>query len=201
MRGGLRMRLAAVENPRGLVMKFFYWLSRRQLGKVITPLKVVYARNPRLLAASYPLSLGLAYCRSLEAPLPQLVTAYTAMLNGCAFCHDLGLALATRAKLGREKFDALREHRTSPVFSSREKAALAFVEEAASRRRVSDETFGTLRAVFSEREIVVVLWLHAAETYFNCLSVPLELESDGLEEIALQGQAAPPPGASMRTDC
>ncbi len=187
------MRLSPIERPRGLLLRFFYWLSRRQLGKVITPLKVVYARKPSLLAASYPLSLGLAYCRALEPPLPLLVTAYTAMRNGCAFCHDLDLALATRAKLGREKFDALPSYGSSPVYSRRERAALAFVEEATAHKRVSDATFTELRSLFSETEIVVILWLHAAETYFNCLSVPIDLESDGLEEIAVrEGGAASP---------
>ncbi len=180
------MRLSAIERPRGLLLRISFWLSRRQLGKVITPLKVIYARKPGLLAASLPLSLSLAYGRSLESPLRLLIPAYTAMLNGCAFCHDLDLALAVRRKLGTEKFRALGDHRASSVFTERERAALAFVEEAARNRRVSEATYARLRRVFSDDEIVMVVWLYAAETYFNCLSIPLELESDGLEDIALR---------------
>ena len=35
------MRVQPVEKPRGLVNRIAYWMSRRQLGKVMTPLKVV----------------------------------------------------------------------------------------------------------------------------------------------------------------
>ncbi len=38
--------LAPVENPQGLIRKLAYSMSRRQFGKVLTPLKVVYARLP-----------------------------------------------------------------------------------------------------------------------------------------------------------
>ena len=46
------MRLAPIEQPRSLLVRIAYWLSKRQLGKVMTPLKVIYARAPRLPAPS-----------------------------------------------------------------------------------------------------------------------------------------------------
>ena len=42
------MRLEPIEKPRGLLMRIAYWLSRRQLGGVMSPLKVIYARAPKL---------------------------------------------------------------------------------------------------------------------------------------------------------
>ena len=38
--------LAPVEKPKGLVKKLAYAMSRRQFGKVPTPVKVVYSRMP-----------------------------------------------------------------------------------------------------------------------------------------------------------
>ncbi|WP_348267665.1 hypothetical protein P8936_00120 [Edaphobacter paludis] len=38
--------LAAIENPQGLMMKLVYAMTRRQFGKVLTPVKVVSARMP-----------------------------------------------------------------------------------------------------------------------------------------------------------
>ena len=38
--------LAPIERPQGLLKKIVYALSRRQFGKVPTPVKVVYARLP-----------------------------------------------------------------------------------------------------------------------------------------------------------
>jgi len=38
--------LAPVERPQGLIKKLVYKMSRKQFGKVPTPVKVVYARMP-----------------------------------------------------------------------------------------------------------------------------------------------------------
>jgi hypothetical protein len=42
------MRLAPIENPKDIVGKIAYWMTKRRLGKVITPMKVIYARLPAL---------------------------------------------------------------------------------------------------------------------------------------------------------
>ncbi len=44
-----KLRLAPIEKPRGLLVRLAYWLSKRQYGKVLTPMKVVYARKPGLI--------------------------------------------------------------------------------------------------------------------------------------------------------
>ena len=38
--------LAPVENPRNPMLKLVYAMTRRQFGKVLTPIKIVYARMP-----------------------------------------------------------------------------------------------------------------------------------------------------------
>jgi hypothetical protein len=57
--------LPPVEKPRGLIMKMVYMLSRRQVGKVITPLTVFAARMPPAFGNFYGklarLDLGLAH--------------------------------------------------------------------------------------------------------------------------------------------
>jgi alkylhydroperoxidase family enzyme len=102
---------------------------------------------------------------------------------------DIARAMAIRQHLGMEKFNALSEYRTSPLFSNRERAALAYVEEATRHKRVSDATFEVLRKHFSDREIVEITWLNAVENYYNLINLPLEIESDGLCAIA-QAQTA-----------
>ncbi len=106
------------------------------------------------------------------------------VINGCGFCLDLGRAVAIREHLGMEKFNALAEYRTSPLFSDRERAALAYVEEATRHKRVSDATFETLSKHFSEWEIAEITWLNAVENYYNLINLPLEIESDGFCAIA-----------------
>jgi hypothetical protein len=41
--------LNPIEKPRGLMLKMVYWLSRRQVGKVIAPIKISYAHGFRQL--------------------------------------------------------------------------------------------------------------------------------------------------------
>src|SRR5258706_30617 len=103
---------------------------------------------------------------------------------GCTFCVDIGRAMATYRGLTFEKLDAVAQFRTSPLFTPAERAALAYVEEATQRKRVSDETFAALRPHFTDQQIVAITWMNAVENYFNLLNGPLEIESDGLCLIA-----------------
>ena len=96
--------------------------------------------------------------------------------------------MAIRERMGPEKFNALGDYRTSPLFSAQERAALAYVEEATRNKKVSDGTFEELRRHFNEQEIVEITWVNALENYYNLLNVPLEIESDGFCALA-QGKA------------
>jgi alkylhydroperoxidase family enzyme len=178
------MRLEPIEKPKGLMMRIAFWMARRQLGKVITPMKVLYPRVPKMLKVSYEIQKFEMKGIRLEPGLKFMVTTLAAQINGCAFCVDIGRAVAIRQHLGMEKLNALSEYRSSPLFSDRERAALAYVEEATRNKRVSDVTFETLRKHFEEWEIVEITWLNALENYYNLINLPLEIESDGLCAIA-----------------
>ena len=183
------MRLAPIETPPSLLGKLLTFATKRQLGRPITPSQVIYNRVP----AAWRISLAFLRFEFFGAKLPHelrtLATTHAAMLNGCAFCQDIKRALAIRQKLGIEKFDALAEWHTSSAFSARERAALAFVEEATLAKRVSDATFAELRAHFDDREIAELTLCNAIENFYNLLNVPLEIESDGLEAIARSASA------------
>jgi len=173
------MRLQPIDKPKGLMMRIAFWMARRQFGKVMTPMKVIYPRLPGAMRLSYEIVKFDTKGIGLEPSLHYLVGALTSQLNGCGFCMDMARAMAKRGQIGLEKFDALPEFRTSPYFSHRERAALEYVEEATVHKRVSDETFERLRQHFSEREIVEITWLNAIENYYNLMNIPLEIESDG----------------------
>jgi len=178
------MRLEPIERPAGLMMRMAFWMTRRQLGKVITPMKVLYPRMPGMLKLSYEIQKFEMKGIRLEPDLHFMVAALVSQINGCGHCADIARALAMRDRLGMEKFDALLGHRTSPLFSDRERAALIYVEEATRHKRVSDSTFEALRSHFSEAEIVEITWLNALHNYYNLINIPLEIESDGLCAIA-----------------
>ena len=180
------MRLEPIEKPKGMVLRIAHWMSRRNLGAVMSPLKVIYARAPHLAMLSHRMAQITEKKLALDPELVLLVTTQSSLLNGCGFCADLHLAQAVQARLGLDKFRALLDFPSSPHFSDEEKAALAYTEKITQRRDVSDETFETLRKHFGEREIVELTWLNAVGNYYNLMAVPLGLESDGLEKIALK---------------
>src|SRR6185503_20490704 len=178
------MHITPIESPRNPLLRLMYWLMSRQFGKAITPAKVIFARMPRAIAAQLGIYWGLAGKHGIEPGLQLLLQGHVAAINGCAFCVDIGRAMATYEGLSFEKLDAVGEFRTSPLFTDRERAALAYVDEATRHKRVSDETFAALRAHFTDEQIVAITWVNAVENYFNLLNGPLEIHSDGLCAIA-----------------
>jgi AhpD family alkylhydroperoxidase len=186
----MTMRIEPIEKPRGPFLRLAYRMLRRQFGKTITPWKVVFARAPKLLPAQIAIYWGLDRGLSIPAELRLLLQHRVAGLNGCRFCLDIGRAIALRRHLSLGKAEAVADWVASPLFDARERAALAYVEEATRVKRVSDATFAALRAHFDDREIVEITWLCAVENFFNLINLPLGIESDGLCALAERGASA-----------
>lgn len=180
------MRLEPIEKPRNILVRIAYWWSKREFGKVIMPAKVVYARKPKLMWIANKIYQTQEKNFSLDPSLRLLIQTLASMLNGCAFCNDISLAQAVQKKLGSEKFFELGEDaaQKSKNFSGKEQSVIAFVNEYSSNRSVSEKTFESLRKHFSEEEIIEIVAVNAFEQYFNAFAIPLEIESDGLRQLA-----------------
>jgi AhpD family alkylhydroperoxidase len=178
------MRLEPIETPPTLIMKLAYWMSRRQLGGVMSPLKVVYARSPKLGMLGYRMNQVAEKGLVIDPDLALLIETQSSAMNQCGFCHDLHLAQAIQANLGLERFKDILDFEKSPHFSNRERAALAYTGAITQREKVSDEIFEVLRKHYDEREIVEITWLNALSNYYNLMAVPLEIESDGFASLA-----------------
>jgi alkylhydroperoxidase family enzyme len=184
------VRLAPIEKPPSLLGKLLDSAVRRVVGRSITPAQVVYNRVPAAWRISLAFQLFERYGSKLPGELRLLATTRVAQLNGCAFCQDIKRAYAIRSQLGTHKFDALAEWRASGVFSPRERAALAFVEEATLAKKLSDATFAEAQRHFDEREIAELVLLNGIENFYNAMNLALEIESDGLEALARADAAA-----------
>jgi alkylhydroperoxidase family enzyme len=178
------MRIQPIENPTTLLTRIAFWGSRWMFGKVMTPMKVVFTRIPSAVFGHYQIVRALDAKLSIEPELRLLLQTHTAGLNGCGFCIDIARAVAVQRHGDLDKVLAVGSFRTDPRFSARERAALAYVEEATRQKKVSDATFAAVREHFDDRQIVEITWLNAVENYFNLINVPLEIESDGLCAIA-----------------
>ncbi len=109
----------------------------------------------------------------LEDGLRHLVDIRASQLNGCAFCLDMHVKQA-RGHGERE----LRVHhvaiwRESPLFSARERAALAWTE-ALTRldpHGVPDETYAQAREQFGEAELTALTYQVMAINGWNRINV------------------------------
>ncbi len=177
------LRLAPIARRPSVLVWLMALGMRLYLGKVMTPLGVIYARMPRL---AFPQLLMLRVAESglhLPSLLVHLVQIRVSMHNDCTFCMDLHRAVALRARADRGKLGSAMEPQLSSCFSSAERAALQYVDEVARTGRSSDATFEALRVSWSEHDIVELTWLCAFTTYLNRLAVPLGIGSDGFCEL------------------
>ena len=184
------MRITPIEEPRGIVPRIAYWASRRQLGKVMTPMKIIYARIPGLFPVAYRQARVIEHGLTIDPLMRFMVTSLVAITNGCSFCVDIGKAFATYHKLDRDKADHVAEWRTHAAFTAAERAAFEYVEEVTREHRASDATFERLRAHWDEQAIVEITWLCAQENYYNLMAVPLGIAADGLCAIAERRMAS-----------
>lgn len=176
--------LAPIEKPKGILLKIIYWYTRRQFGMVPRPFSVFCARMPSAFARFFGKVSQLD--KKLELPYETsfLVREQVKGINGCAWCIDVGRWYAVN-KMPQilPKLDALHEHRTSQLFSDRERAALAFATELTERKHVSPETFAELSRHFSEREICDIVWCVSSEHLYNINNHGLNIGSDGLCKV------------------
>jgi len=176
--------LPPIEKPRGVIMKLVYYFTRRQFGKVITPLKVHGARLPLAFGMFYGKVSQLDKKLLLPPELVLLIRDQVARINVCLFCTDIARSVAIKASLNEAKFDALEQYRTSELFTDAERAALDYVTALTSRKQVEPETFARLARYYSEREICEIVWLVASEHLYNLTNIGLNIHSDMLCDIS-----------------
>ncbi|HET7153233.1 MAG TPA: carboxymuconolactone decarboxylase family protein, partial [Candidatus Kapabacteria bacterium] len=81
--------LAPIEHPSGLIMKLVYYLTKKQFGKVATPIKVVSARMPVAFGTFVGKIGKLDKKLTLPPELVLLIRAQVARINVCLFCIDI----------------------------------------------------------------------------------------------------------------
>ena len=92
----------------------------------------------------------------LEHSLLELVKLRASQVNGCAHCIDMHAKDARKAGETEQRLHLLVAWRESPLFSPRERAALAWTEALTrlADTHAPDSDYDALRAEFSEEEMV-----------------------------------------------
>ncbi|MBZ5543100.1 MAG: carboxymuconolactone decarboxylase family protein [Acidobacteriia bacterium] len=176
--------LPPIEKPKGMMMKVAYYFTRRQFGKVLTPLKVHSARLPLAFGLFYSKIANLDKKLLLPAETVMLIREQVARINVCLFCIDIARAFTIQASMNQAKFDALENYGTSPLFTEAERAALEYVTELTKHKKVNPDTFARMSRHYSERAICEIVWLVASEHLYNMTNIGLNIHSDMVCDIS-----------------
>lgn len=108
----------------------------------------------------------------LDAALLELVKIRASQMNGCAFCVQFHLASARTLQVAREKLDLLVAWQDAPVFTDRERAALAWTEALTDvALGVSDDDYEEAAEVFTEAQLAHLSAAIAAINSWNRIAV------------------------------
>ena len=98
-----------------------------------------------------------AYMRhsELEKPLMELVRMRASQINGCAFCLDMHSKDARAGGETEQRLYLLNAWRESPLYSERERAALAWTDclTRVATDGAPDDVYAAVEAQFSPKDI------------------------------------------------
>lgn len=94
----------------------------------------------------------------LDLGLLELVRLRVSQTNGCAFCVAMHIPLARKYGLSEHQINLVATWKESPVFSARERAALAWADAvtALAGQEVPDAAYEQVKAEFSPEEIATL---------------------------------------------
>jgi len=109
----------------------------------------------------------------LEASLIELIKMRASQINGCAYCLHMHSWDARAKGESEERLYLLDAWRESPLYTDRERAALAWTEAVTlvSQTRVPDEAYEEVRGQFSEEELVKLTVAVAAINAWNRIAI------------------------------
>jgi AhpD family alkylhydroperoxidase len=116
-------------------------------------------------------TLGQAAAKAgIDRPLLELIKLRASQINGCAFCVQFHILQSESLGIPADKLNLVV--REAPLFSARERAALAWTEApTVLTEGVSDDVYALASAEFSERELAYLTSAIASINGWNRLGV------------------------------
>jgi AhpD family alkylhydroperoxidase len=113
----------------------------------------------------------------LEQSLIELVKTRASQINGCAFCINMHTQDARKHGETEQRLYLLDAWRESPVYSDRERAALAWTEAVTriSETHAPDDVYEEVRAQFSEADTANLTMLIATINAWNRIAIGFRL--------------------------
>jgi alkylhydroperoxidase family enzyme len=150
----------ASETPGNPVLAEMYARIRAHRGHVLN-IHQVCGIAPKLLRAQAAYASAMREESSLPRDLQELLIMRVAQVNVSVYEQSVHRSIAIKCGVAPAKLDALPAWRDAALFDARERAALAYVEQAGRDGNVDDATFAAAQRCFSPQEIVEVTVLIA----------------------------------------
>lgn len=132
-------------------------------------------------------AFGQSAEEKLDPFIGVLVKIRASQLNGCSFCLDLHTREARAAGESEQRLFMLTAWRETPLFTGRERAALALTEAVTllTDGHVSDDIYQLAAQHFDETELAYLLWTIAAINVWNRMAVATRLRPVARERPSL----------------
>lgn len=131
-----------------------------------------FAAAPESMKAMLALENHVRNC-GLEYSLIGLVKTRASQINGCAYCIHMHTREARAVGETEERLYLLSAWWESPLYTPRERAALAWTEALTriAETRAPDEDYAELQRHFTDKEIVQLTLLIGVINVWNRLSI------------------------------
>jgi AhpD family alkylhydroperoxidase len=187
-------RIEGMSRSKTLVARLAFFLSRRSYGRVISPARV-YALDSRLLLGVGLMEEVQEWAKQTSAPVKQLARMLVAWRIGCPWCLDFGTSTSEKLGITDEQLRALPDYEHSSLFSEEERTVLRYAD-AVTRTpvRVPDALFESLKAFYTDRQILEMTAAIAWENFHARVNHALGLEAEGVaSQVCLVLEEERPP--------
>ena len=141
-----------------------------------------FAKGQAAMKSLYGMGMYLAKS-SIEEQLRNLIYFRVSQVNGCAYCLDMHSKDLRAAGETEQRLYMLDAWRESPVYTQRERAALAWAESVTSLHEghVPDEVYEQAHAEFSEEELIDLTLAVIAINSYNRINVAFRTAAGSYE--------------------
>ncbi len=165
-----------------MLLRPMLWLARRMTGKDPLPARLL-AHFPKGAVAAGLLELGAPHGPDdLESRVLAVARVVASAVAGCPFCIDMNAATWQRAGLTPSELSGLIQvdQQSWETLAERERLA-AHYAEALSRTpvRLDESLSSSIRAAFSEREVVVLALAIAQVNFWSRFNQGLGIPAAG----------------------
>ncbi len=169
-----------IEKPRGLLRRYAWRYSRKNLGDVADPVRALAHHSGVLMANGALEMVAAKQWKALDHRLRWLAIQATSSGIGCSWCTDFGYYEGMQTGVDPRKVRDVPRWRDSDVYDEQERLVLEYAEATtATPVVIDDELVKRLHASFTDEQIVELACWVALENYRSRINAGLGLESQG----------------------